>query len=112
MTGWIIFAVYVVGYLWTTRHLAVSLNERDAREELHRRDLGRRGERSSEPLVDTEFRLANLVMAALIALLWPLALAVLAVAPRMRAPTEIAEQERRELEALRKLARDHDLPMP
>lgn len=115
MNVWLILAAYAVGYVWTARTVALRTTESEAQRELrHRNELRRYGTRETDdrPLVDTENRVMNLVLGAIVAFVWPIAILVIAIAPRLKVPTEIAEAERRELAALRKLAAENNLPMP
>lgn len=107
MNGWIILALYVIGWIYHTRRFARSL--------LNGEDHGRG--------VDDGERMFSLFVGAMAALLWPI------VAPFYHArfllirglrtdkeiqrtrDAELREKDA-ELERLRKLARQYDLPMP
>lgn len=117
MIGWVVLAAYVVGWLWTARLMAIRAVDSEARTELERREEWRKRFKEphrddGKPLVDREDRVMNLVMGLLVGVVWPLILPFLALAASMRIPTEVAEAQRQELESLRKLAREHGLPMP
>jgi hypothetical protein len=105
---------YLIGYLFIARRIALAMLESDARKELERR--GRYTNRdhpdAGKPLVDGEQRLLAVTGGGIIAVGWPLALLVMLVAGSLRAPSEKLAAEREELAALRKLARDNNLPMP
>lgn len=117
MSDWIVVVAYLVGWAWTARTVAIRMIDQEARKTLERRESWRKRlcmphDDDGKPLVDTEMRILSVVMAALIGIVWPLALLVVLIAGRLRTPTEVAEADRVELEALRKLAREHGLPMP
>lgn len=106
----ILLAAYAIGFLYTARRVAIA-----ALEDLARTNKRMRAWRRPEPgerLVDTEDRLMALLFGASIAIVWPAALVVTFLAKGLRVPTEVACEKDRELEQLRVLAREHDLPMP
>jgi hypothetical protein len=107
MTDWLILAIYVIGYFATARHIAIGILDKDAQRaaKFSLRD-------KSEPLVDTEDKMVALFFGAVAATIWPAVLPFIAIAKGLRAPTEKTEEQRKELEQLRKLAREHGLPMP
>lgn len=114
---WIIPIAYLIGWIWTARTIAIRMIDAEARRAAGWRQSWRTQFREphrddGKPLVDGEDRVMSLVMGILIASVWPLALIVLAASSFLRSPTEIAEADRVELERLRKLAREHNLPMP
>lgn len=114
--GWLILGVYVIGFLFTARKVALHLIEEDAVSELrHREEMRRYREQpqyDGKPLVDGADRVMNLFMGCMAAAAWPVVLAVWAVARSLRSPSERIETDQQELRALRKLAREHNLPMP
>lgn len=119
MTGELILAAYAIGYLYTTRKIALALLESDARSELeHRKAMnsykyaGEVPYKVGEPLTTMSDRCLALAAGAAAAVVWPIVLIVMWAASWLRPPTEIAEDHRRELEALRALAAKHGLPMP
>jgi hypothetical protein len=119
--GWLILAVYALGFLFTARKVALYLIEEDASGERDSREHARkyRYEVKTGPLVSMGDRVMNLVMGCFAAMAWPAALAVWGVARSLRSPSERieaerirSEAERRELAALRKQAIQLGLPMP
>jgi hypothetical protein len=118
VTDWLVIGGYLLGWVLTARRVALAMIEADARRELEHRSRMGRDHRTGEPykqgrpLVDMDERVASLFFASLIGLVWPLALAFMAVAGTLRAPTERLAEQRAELERLRKLAHEHGLPMP
>ena len=110
--GWLLLVAYLLGWAWTGRRIAVANLEDSARHTLKRRRIHTRPGEDDEPLVDGEERVMAVTIGALVGLAWPVALIVMALSRRLKAPSEVAHAERRELEALRKLAREHGLPMP
>lgn len=117
MIEWALIAAYAVGWAWAARRLSVAILEQEAAREKTTRDewereFKRPHRHRGAPLVDSEGRVMSLVFGSLAALVWPAALLVAVIAPRLRAPSEVADAERAELDALRKLAREHGLPLP
>lgn len=117
MTGWAVLTVYVAGYLWCTRWIALREIEEMAATELADREGWRKKFREphrdeGKPLVQSGDRVVQLMFAMLVSLFWPVVGAMVLVAGRLRAPTEVRADQRAELEALRALAREHNLPMP
>lgn len=110
MTDWLILGGWLVGWLLATRSITISMLDREARTRAAHH--ARLSHPPDEPLIDTEDRVLTLILGAMIGLAWPIALIFLAAARTLRTPTERAATERRELEQLRKLAREHGLPMP
>lgn len=105
MTVWLILGAYTLGAISCWRSFAIG-----ALEALER-DFPRSG-------LDNTDRAFAAALGVGLALAWPIALPVRiawrAVTRRglLQTPTERAAAERRELEALRKMAREHGLPMP
>lgn len=117
VTEWLVPVAYVAGWLWTSYVIAMRMTESEAQTVLARRESWRSRfrephEDDGKPLVDGEDRAMNIILGLLIGLVWPLALVVLGLSKALRSPTEVAEADRAELEALRALAREHNLPMP
>lgn len=117
MITWLIVGAYAIGYLLTARMVALNMIEGEASVELERREGWRN--RFSEPhsddgkpLVDGEERVLSLLMGCIAAIIWPVVLLVIGIAGSLRSPSERLAEQRHELEALRKLAREHNLPMP
>ena len=115
--SWLILGIYVLGWLVTARIIAIGVIESEASKELAARDRWRKrfGQPHADdnlPLIDNEERIMSLTIGSLIALFWPAVLPVVGIAKTLRSPSERIAEERRELEALRKLAHEHNLPMP
>lgn len=109
MTWWIIGGGYLLGTVYTARRVALHVLEEDANRITHDKWLRDDYARSGKPLIDMTDRILAAMLGFCAGLLWPISLAVLWVAIGLRVPSEIAEDERRELERLRKLAREHGL---
>jgi hypothetical protein len=112
MMGELIFAGYAAGYLYTTRKVALKILDSDARHALEMRSIYMHRREERKPLTSTEDRVLALMMGLLVSIVWPVALVVLWVSTWLRAPIEVAEDERRELAALRRQAEELGLPMP
>jgi hypothetical protein len=117
LMGWLIFSAYLLVAVVCGVRFGVRYIERDAREELGRRERWRRRfnephEDDGEPLVDDFERGGFVLGGMLLGLIWPLSLPFRLLMRVAVAPTEMVERDRLELERLRKLAREHDLPMP
>lgn len=105
-----VWIAYVIGALISARYIALAMIDAEAKTEAqHRRNLSWV---KDEPLVGTGFKALCLTTGVFVSSVWPAALLVLAVVRGLTSPTERAEAQRRELEQLRRLAREHDLPMP
>lgn len=99
MTGWLILAAYVIGWLYHTRRFAQSL--------LNGEDHGH---------VSDGDRMFCLFMGAFAAVGWPVIApfyhARFLLIKGLRSDKEVQRQKDAELARLRKLAREYDLPMP
>ncbi len=117
MMIWIGIAVYVAGFAYAVRRVALNQLEESARDKKERRDNWKREFRSShpdahKPLVDFDDRMMALMGGFLSGTIWPISLTVSALANSLTPPTIRAENERAELEKLRELCKKHNLPMP
>jgi hypothetical protein len=112
MSDWFWILAYAFGAGWTWLAVARRYLNSVARENLRFR--AGRSHWADDPLVDGEDRGLALLIGFLAALIWPLALLALVVMRSSLLTTEVEKQEeqRIELEKLRKLAREHNLPMP
>lgn len=110
MIGWIVLTIYVLGFLWTTRFIALRMIEDVAQFELgFRKTMSRQPDKA---LVGGFDKIMAVAMGVCGGFIWPVVIMIVLFSRSLRSPTEIAHKEHEELEALRKLAKDHGLPMP
>lgn len=118
MIDWLIFFGYLVVWLLYGWRLTIHLLDAEVRRSL--RDCPRlyaEGNGGAAAAADN-WRGFHLVVGFSLALLWPVVApvrgvyAVVSAGGLFRTPVEREEAERRELDALRKLACEHGLPMP
>ncbi len=114
MTGWLILAGYVLAGLVTAYRLIRAEIERIAREELERRRdrMSHGAAAKNKPLVDMPDRVIAVFLGLAAGAIWPLEAVIAGVARLVKAPSEQEWERDRELEALRKQARDLGLPVP
>jgi hypothetical protein len=124
--AWLVLAVHLAGMFFTAWTCAGRRVDQLARIELRSRRQMAKSYRPEDrdrmiadqgPLGTARQRTDALTMGLLPGLIWPMhwagrgMLALLRRAP-LKSPTEAAEEQRRELEALRRLAMEHNLAMP
>lgn len=130
LLGWVLpLAVHLAGWVWFTGRIVRNDLESTARREMRSRLYRLEGrqrhpqlwtaeelELSREPLVDPEERYPTIALGAVLGILWPLWIlpaGVLWLMRRMfRTPAEREYEDRRELEQLRRLAKEHGLTLP
>ena len=106
--GWLILILYVCGFLYTSRAVALAVLDSDAKfmKNLWKDSQGDR------PLVSNDDRMTALLVGFGAGLIWPVALIFMFLSKKLVSPTEIIHRQEQELKVLREQAKRLDLPMP
>jgi len=122
---WIVAcAGYGLGWLWTARSAALYLIDQEAQRELSVREsweqrFKKPHENHGQPLVSSENRGMDIVLGAVIGMVWPVVLVVGVFMRGLTSPTEARELDRKKAEAfdrrtaeIEQIAEENGLPMP